>query len=128
VFSNAPEDDAESKRSLHLRRMNSCEKSRECGEHALVPFTQECGQNVFADALTPEMVAAVAARVSGGVEVHPVILGSARDAIAAGADALTAEPEAPLQTVEVDATCGVEVDLHFFCHVLLPIRGYDSSP
>jgi hypothetical protein len=51
-----------------------------------------------------------------------MILGSSRDAVSAQADALATKPEASLQPVEIDATRGVEVDLHFDCHVLLPIR------
>jgi hypothetical protein len=92
-------------------------------DDALVPFTQECGQNVFANALTPKMIAAVAARMSGSVEVDPVILGSSGDTVASCADALTTKTEASLQPVEIDASCGVEVDQDFVRHlVLLPIQ------
>jgi len=102
--------------------MGSCEKARQRRHDALVSLTQECGQNVFADLLTPQMIAAVAARVSIGVEVDPVILSAPGDAVASVADSLTAKPHASLQTVEVDATCGIEVDQSFLCHVLLPIQ------
>jgi hypothetical protein len=102
--------------------LNPLEKSRQRRQDALVPLTQECGQNVFADSLAPQVIAAIAARVRGGIEVDPVILGSSGDAITAEADPLTAESETPLQSVEVDATRGIEVDLHFVCHVLLPIQ------
>jgi hypothetical protein len=122
VFSNAPQNDAESKRSFHLGRLYPLEKSRQRRQDALVPLTQECGQNVFADSLAPQMIAAIAARVRGRVEVDPMILGSSRDAIATKADALTAKPETSLQSVEIDATRGVEVDLDFDYHVLLPIQ------
>ena len=102
--------------------MRPSEKMRERGQHALVPLTQKCGQNVFADSLAPQMVAAVAAWVRGGIEVDPVNLGSARDAIPANADTLAAKPEAPLQSIEIDAARGIEVDFRFHCHVLLPIQ------
>jgi hypothetical protein len=124
VFSNAPQDDAESKRSFHLCRMSPCEKSRQRRDDALVPLTQECGQNVFADPFAPQVIAAVAAGMGGGVEVDPVVLSSSGDAVAAGADALTPKPEASLQSVEVDTTGGVEIDQHFGCHVLLPIQAF----
>jgi hypothetical protein len=68
------------------------------------------------------MITAITAGVRGRVEVDPMILGSSRDAVPARADAFTAKPEAPLQSVEIDATRGVEVDPHFDCHVLLPIH------
>jgi hypothetical protein len=58
----------------------------------------------------------------GGIEVDPVNLGSACDTIPADADTLAAKPEAPLQSIEIDAACGIEVDFHFHCHVMLPIQ------
>jgi hypothetical protein len=51
-----------------------------------------------------------------------VILGSSGDTIAPDADTLTAKPEASLQSIEIDAARGIEVDLHIHCHVLLPIQ------
>jgi hypothetical protein len=95
--------DAESKGSFHLGRLNPLEKSSQRRQDALVPLTQECGQNVFADSLAPQMVAAIAARVRGRVEVDPMILGSSRDAIAANADALTPKPAVELTTQHWDA-------------------------
>src|SRR4051812_15082738 len=50
-------------------------------EHALVTFAQESGQDVLADLVAPEMISAIAARHSGGVEIHPVGLDATRDAI-----------------------------------------------
>jgi hypothetical protein len=122
VFSNAPQNDAESKRSFHLGRLNPLEKSRQRRQDALVPLTQECGQNVFADPLAPQMIAAIAAGVRGGIEIDPVILGSTCDTISANADTFTAKPEASLQSIEIDAARGIEVDLHVYCHLLLPIQ------
>src|SRR5689334_257348 len=92
------------------------EKSRQRRHDALVALTQKCGQNVFADPLAPQVVAAIAARVRGGVEVDPMVLSPAGNPVPAVADSLTAEAKAPLQTVEVDASSGVEVDLHFVRH------------
>src|SRR4051794_31275645 len=100
--------------------MSPCKKSRQRRDDALVPLTQECGQNVFADALTPQVIAAIAARVSRSVEVDPVDLGSPRDAVASNANPLTMKPEASLQPVEIDAARGIEVDEDFVGHVLLP--------
>ena len=79
---------------------------------------------MFADSLAPEVIAAIAAGVRGRVQVDPVNVGTTGDPVAAGSDALTVEPEAPLQPVQIDATSGVEVDPHFVCHVLLPIQAY----
>jgi len=90
-----------------------CEKSRQRRNDALVPLTQKCGEDVFADPLTPQMIAAIAARVSPVVEVDPVILSSAGDAVASVAYSLTAKPEASLQTVEIDAARGIEIDQSF---------------
>ena len=49
VFSNAPENDAKSKCSFHLAAFCPREKSWQRRHDALVPLTQECGQDVFAD-------------------------------------------------------------------------------
>jgi hypothetical protein len=38
------------------------------------------------------------------------------DAVAAFAEPLDAEPEAPLQSIEVDATCSIEVDAYVLRH------------
>src|SRR5689334_16581422 len=47
-----------------------------------------------------------------GDEVHPVLATPTGHSVPAVGDAFTMEPEAPLQTAQVDATAGVEVDLH----------------
>jgi hypothetical protein len=122
VLFDASKNDAELKRSLHLCRFRPGEKSWQRRNDALVPLTQECGQNVFADSLTPEVIAAIAARVSRGVEVDPMILGSSCDAVASVAYSLTAKLDASLQTVEIDATDGIEVDQDLLRHLLLPIQ------
>jgi hypothetical protein len=93
--------------------VRSCEETGQRRQDALVSFTQERGQNVFADAVAPQVIAAVAARVGGGAKVDPVLVAAvAGDAVTAIADALTMEPEAPLQSIEVHAAGGLEVDHH----------------
>jgi hypothetical protein len=113
---------AELEWSFHLGRCRASEKSRQRRDDALVPLTQKCGQDVFANPLTPQMIAAIAARVSRVVEVDPVVLSSSRDAVASVAYSLTAKPEAPLQAIEIDAARGIEVDQYLLRHVLLPIQ------
>jgi hypothetical protein len=108
--------------------MSSFEESRQRRQDALVSFTQECGQNVFADAFAPQVVAAVAAWVRKSVEVDPMFLGSPNDAVTAGADTLSAESETPLQSIEVDATCGVEVDHQLVIHDAPNPGGLSHSP
>jgi hypothetical protein len=103
--------------------MSPSKESWQRRDDALVPLTQECGQNVFADSFPPQVIAAVAAGVGGGVEVDPMVLGSSRDAVASCAYSLTAKPEASLQTVEIDATRGVEVDEDFVRHDTAPNPG-----
>ena len=100
--------------------MSPSKESWQRRDDALVPLTQECGQDVFADSFPPQVIAAVAAGMGGGVEVHPVVLGSSGDAVPSGGYALTAKPETSLQTVEIDATCGVEVDEDFVRHDTAP--------
>lgn len=101
--------------------MDPGEKTRQRSQHALVPLTQECGHDVFANAIAPQVVAAVAARMRGAVEVDPVVVGASGHAIPADADALTTEAKGPLEAVEIDTTRGVEVD-QCAIHVVLPIQ------
>src|SRR5207237_8797112 len=54
----------------------------ECADHPLLPLAQQRGENVLADLLAPEMVAAVAARVGAAVEVHPVVHAAAGHPVA----------------------------------------------
>ena len=100
--------------------MSPSKESWQRRDDALVPLTQECGQNVFADAFPPQVIAAIAAWVGGGVEVDPMILGSSGDAVPSRGYSLTAKPKASLQTVEIDATSCVEVDEDFVRHGTAP--------
>jgi hypothetical protein len=79
----------------------------------LVALAKEGGENVLTDAFSPEMVAAIAARVGRRVEIHPVFVAAARYAVSPEGDALAVKTEAALQTVQVDASRGVEVNLYF---------------
>jgi hypothetical protein len=88
----------------------------------LVPFTQECGQHVFADAIPPQVIAAVATRMGWCVKIDPVNLSATGDPIAAVADAFAAQRQTSLEPIEVDATGRLEIDLYFVCHVLSPIQ------
>ncbi len=103
--------------------MSPSEESWQRRDDALVPLTQECRQNVFADSFPPQVIAAVAAGVGGGVEVDPMVLGSSRDAVTSCGYSLTTKPEASLQTVEIDAPSGVEVDEDFVRHGTAPNPG-----
>jgi hypothetical protein len=107
--------------------MCPCEESWQRRHDAFVSLTQECGQNVFADPIAPQVVAAVAARVSACVEVDPVVLGPAGDTVASVPYAFTVKSETSLQPIEIDTTCGVEVDENFGCHLLLPIQSVCSK-
>ena len=49
-------------------------------------------------------------------------MGPTRYAVASVANSLAAKPEASLQSIEIDATRGIEVDENFVGHVLLPIQ------
>src|SRR4051812_39460228 len=50
-------------------------------ENALVSLAEQRREDVLADLVAPEMIAAVAARHLGGVQVDPVSLGAAGDAV-----------------------------------------------
>src|SRR5437763_2813760 len=48
----------------------------------------------------------------GGVQIHPVLVTAPSHAISAVGNALALQSKAALQTAQVDATCGIEIDLH----------------
>jgi hypothetical protein len=87
------------------------EEPRQCGDHALVAFAKQRGEDVLADSLAPQVITAVASRVRGSVEVYPVIVATAGDVIPSASDALATKPKAAGQTAEVDTASGVEFDL-----------------
>jgi hypothetical protein len=78
-----------------------------------MPFAQQRGQDVLADALAPKVIPAITARVRGSVQIHPVLVRSSGHPIPPIRDPLATQPEAALQTVQVDAARGVLVDLQF---------------
>jgi hypothetical protein len=78
-----------------------------------VSLAQQRGEDVLADLLAPQMVAAVATRMRGGVQIHPVIVRSAGHAIAAVTYPLAMQQETPPQPLQIDAAHGVDVDLQF---------------
>jgi hypothetical protein len=57
------------------------------------------------------MIAAIAARDRGRVQIDPVIVVPAGHMVSAIADTLAAQVQAPLQPIEVHATRGIQVDL-----------------
>lgn len=79
-------------------------------EHALVSLAQECGQDVLADLLTPQVIPTVAAGQLGGVQVDPVRLMAAVHSITAGGDPLDAKLQAAFETGQIEGTDGVEID------------------
>lgn len=81
----------------------------ERGQDSLVALAKERGEDVFADLVPPEVVATVAARHAGSVEVDPVCVRAPGYVVAAGAGARSSELEAALQSVQVDPD-GVEID------------------
>jgi hypothetical protein len=53
--------------SCFLRGAKSLDYRSERAHHALVAFSYECGENVLADLVSPEMITAVAARMRSAV-------------------------------------------------------------
>ena len=88
--------------------------------YALVAFTEEGGEDVLADALAPEVIAAVAAGVAGRVEIHPVHLVATTDAVAPIPYALALETKTALEAGEIHSAGGVEIDRDMY-HGTAPI-------
>ena len=83
--------------------------------HALISFSDQRGEDVFADALAPEMVTAITPRMVGGVQIDPMILGAAGEMVNAFSDAASLEREASLEAADVNATGPLKIDLWFQC-------------
>jgi hypothetical protein len=128
-------------RSIRLIRERNCwlltfrrtfaastrKQTRKRSQHALIPLTQQRRQNVLTDALAPQVIATVAARVRSRIEVDPVVVRPTRNTVSAVADPFSAKPEAPFQAIEVDAARGIEIDHHIRCHALLPIHAVNTQ-
>src|SRR5690606_28979991 len=81
----------------------------ERGDHVLVALAEQHGEDEFADAVPPQVVAAVATRESFCVQIHPVRLTAAPDLVASPADAADAEREGTLESAGVDPAGGADV-------------------
>jgi hypothetical protein len=112
-------DDLRSARR-HLRPKPT-DEVRERYDHAHVPLSEQRREDVLADAVAPEMVAAITPRMRGRVKVHPMILGASGHEVLPLPYALAAKPQAPLQPAEIHPAGGIEIDRHVFHH-LLPIQ------
>jgi len=74
----------------------------ECGEHPLIAFPQQGREDVLADLLAPEVVAAIAAGQAGGVEVHPMGLKTTGDSVPPGAYPVSVQLQTALEAGEID--------------------------
>ena len=74
---------------------------------------------MLADPFAPEMIAAVTPWMMPGVEIDPVLLGTARKVIPALANSATLEHKAALETSDVDPARHLEIDC-WFHFLLLP--------
>lgn len=70
-------------------------------------------QDVFADPLAPQMVAAVAPRQVCGIEVNPMGLCAASDQVLPRSYSLSVEFEAPFQPIQVDSAGAIKIDGRF---------------
>ena len=92
------------------RRFHALEQRSERPDDRLIALAEEGGEDVLADPIPPEMVAAVAARNRCCVEVDPVIVVAAYHMVSAFADPPSFELEASFQPVQVNAAGPVEID------------------
>ncbi len=88
------------------RHLEGYDEAPQSGEHPLIAFAQEGGEDVLADLLAPEVVAAIAPGQLGAEQVHPMGLKAAGNPVAAGADAVPFELEAALEAPGIDGNSG----------------------
>jgi hypothetical protein len=112
---------ARSSRRL-LRGAKALDYGAERAHHALVALSDQRGKNVLADAVAPEMIAAVAPRMSGAVEIYPVVLRTARKMVSAVTHSVAFERETALEAGNVDTPGHLEIDSWF--HYPAPIPAY----
>lgn len=79
-------------------------------QYHLVTLADEGSQNVFADRVAPEVVGAVAAWESGGIQIYPVRLRASGEMIAAETNSLAMQPQAALQTRAVHSSGGMKIN------------------
>ena len=89
----------------------------ERGEHPLVSLSKQGGEDVLADALAPEVIAAVTAGEAGSVEVYPMGLAAAGNPVAARRDPVALQLQAALQTAELHPAGGSKIDLDFHTQI-----------
>lgn len=78
-------------------------------EHPLITLAEQGRQDVLAELVAPQMVAAITAGQARGVEIHPVGVVASCNAIAAGSDAPALKSKAALEAAVIDGNGG-EVD------------------
>jgi hypothetical protein len=86
-----------------------CDELAQGGEHPLVSFAEKRGEDVLADLVAPEMVAAVATGEAGGVEVNPMGLRPTCYPVPARSNAGSPQVETALQAVEADSAPGGKI-------------------
>ena len=102
-----------------LRRgLHALEERAECADDRVVAFAEQRGENVLADPLAPDVIAAITPRDRGGIEVDPVGVVASDYVVPSVSDSLPVEGEGSFETVEVNAAGGGEVDC-YACHSLL---------
>ena len=103
------------------RGFDPLEQGAKRADDGVVPFAEQGGQDVLADLVPPQVIAAVTPRYGGGVEVDPMIVVAAYDVVSAFTDTPSFELEASFQPVEVDPTSSFEIDCRV-CHSHLLLR------
>lgn len=78
------------------------DQAPECREHPLIALPEQGGEDVLAEMIAPDVVAAIAAGQAGGVEVNPMGLHPAGDAVPAGGYPLSLQLHAALEAGEID--------------------------
>ena len=92
------------------RRFHALEQRTERTNDRVIALAKKGGEDVLADPIPPEVIAAVAARNGRGVQVDPVIVVAAYHMVSAFADPSSLELEASFQPVQVNAAGPLEID------------------
>ena len=103
------------------RRFHALEQRTERPDDRVIPLAQKGREDVLADPIPPEVIAAVAARNRRGVEVDPMFVVAANYVISAVADSPSVERQASFQPIQINSACPLEIDC-CVCHSRLLLR------
>ena len=113
-----------------LRRgFHALEQGAKRADDGVVTFAEQRSEDVLADPLAPDVIAAITPRDRGGIEVDPVGMVASDYVVLSVTNTPPVEFERSFESVEINAAGGGEIDAYgscFVCHH--PVSHTQSKP